>query len=75
MRLQIPSGALVHTLRHTFAATALEGGVNVVEVSQLLGHASLTTTQSYVKATADELRDALYVHPAQQALTEFVASR
>ncbi|HEV2071176.1 MAG TPA: site-specific integrase [Acidimicrobiales bacterium] len=54
---QIPAGALVHALRHTFATTALEGGANVVEVQQLLGHSSLDTTRRYLEATANELRD------------------
>ena len=38
IRAQVPPGALVHALRHTFATTALEGGASVLEVSQLLGH-------------------------------------
>ncbi len=35
IRAEVPPGALVHALRHTFATTALEGGASVVEVQQL----------------------------------------
>lgn len=47
IRAQVPAGALVHALRHTFATSALEGGASVLEVSQLLGHSSLDTTRRY----------------------------
>jgi site-specific recombinase XerD len=68
IRAQVPAGALVHALRHTFATTALEGGANVVEVQQLLGHSSLDTTKRYLEATANELRDAVRAHPSHLAL-------
>ncbi len=68
IRAQVPAGALVHALRHTFATTALEGGANVVEVQQLLGHSSLDTTRRYLEATANELRDAVRAHPSHLAL-------
>ena len=68
IRAQVPPGALVHALRHTFATTALEGGANVLEVQQLLGHASLDTTRRYLEATANELRDAVRAHPSHLAL-------
>lgn len=55
MRSQVPPGALVHALRHTFATTALEGGADVLEVSELLGHESLNTTRRYLEATANQL--------------------
>ncbi len=71
MRAQVPKGALVHALRHTFATTALDGGASVLEVSQLLGHASLDTTRRYVEATANELRDAVRAHPARLAVERF----
>jgi site-specific recombinase XerD len=74
IRAQVPAGALVHALRHTFATTALEGGANVVEVQQLLGHASLDTTRRYVEATANELRDAVRAHPSQLALQRHLAT-
>ena len=70
IRTRVPAGALVHALRHTFATTALAGGANVLEVQQLLGHASLDTTKRYLEATANELRDAVRAHPARLALQE-----
>ncbi len=73
VRSQVPQGALVHALRHTFATAALEGGANVLEVSQLLGHESLDTTRRYLEATASELREAVISHPAQVAIEKFVA--
>lgn len=71
IRAQVPPGALVHALRHTFATNALDGGASVLEVSQLLGHESLDTTRRYIEATASELRGAVANHPAHLAIQEF----
>ncbi|MBO0691535.1 MAG: tyrosine-type recombinase/integrase [Acidimicrobiaceae bacterium] len=73
LRAQVPDGALVHALRHTFATSALEAGADVVELQELLGHASLETTRRYLSATGAGLRHVIQGHPSQAALRQTLA--
>lgn len=65
---QVDRGTLVHALRHTFATRLGQSGASAVEIMELLGHRSLNATQSYIKATARELRDAAASNPTYMAV-------
>ena len=65
---RVPTGANVHALRHTFATRLAEDGATASEIMNLLGHASIATSQGYIDATTREQRAAAAANRTYQVL-------
>ena len=67
LRVGLPPETSPHTLRHSFATHLLDGGADLKTVQQLLGHASLATTQIYTHVSIERLHDTIMSsHPRSQ---------
>lgn len=66
--LNLPDTVTPHALRHSFATHLLVDGVNIRAIQELLGHASLSTTQRYTELNVEDIRDLIdRLHPRASA--------
>lgn len=70
---RVPRGARLHALRHTFATRLAEDGAGASEIMRLLGHASLTASQTYIEVTAGQQRAAVRSNRTNRALAGLFA--
>jgi site-specific recombinase XerD len=63
---RVPTGALVHALRHTCATRMAETGATATEIARVLGHSSIATSQVYIDTTGRELREATLANPVYE---------
>lgn len=70
---QVPAGALVHALRHTFATRLAEDGASASEIMRLLGHTSMNASQAYIEVTSRAEREAARSNRTYRALGHLAA--
>lgn len=64
----VQEGAMIHGLRHTFATILADNGATAAEIMELMGHATLNTSQGYITASAREVRRSAAANPIYRAL-------